>query len=98
MYKRQEISGVIADIRSAVVDGNTLYYLRLSGGSAYYVISAAAAPEAVIFNVGDSVTVRCSEGEGTILTADSITRTAVHDAATIDEQAENSASSGEDAA
>ena len=94
----QEISGVIADIRSAVVDGNTLYYLRLSGGSTYYVISAAAAPEAVIFNVGDSVTVRCAGGEGTILTADSVTRTAVHDSVSIDEQAEDNTSAEEDAA
>ena len=70
-----EITGVIEDIRSAVVDGNTLYYLRLNTGDAYYVISAAAAPETVIYNVGDSVTVRYAEGEGVILTADSVTRT-----------------------
>ena len=69
-----EITGVIEDIRSAVVDGNTLYYLRLNTGDAYYVISAAAAPETVIYNVGDSVTVRYAEGEGVILTADSVTR------------------------
>ena len=81
-----EITGVIEDIRSAVVDGNTLYYLRLNGGGAYYVISAAVQPEAVIFNVGDSVTVRYAEGEGTILTADSVTRTAVHESVTSDEQ------------
>lgn len=70
-----EITGVIEDIRSAVVDGNTLYYLRLNTGDAYYVISAAAAPETVIYNVGDSVTVCYAEGEGVILTADSVTRT-----------------------
>ena len=70
-----EVSGTLADIRSAVVDGNTLYSLRLDGGAVYYVISAAAAPEAVIFNVGDSVIVRFAEGEGSILTADSVTRT-----------------------
>ncbi len=70
-----EITGVIEDIRSAVVDGNTLYYLRLNTGDAYYVISAAAAPETVIYNVGDSVPVRYAEGEGVILTADSVTRT-----------------------
>ena len=68
------------------------------GGSTYYVISAAAAPEAVIFNVGDSVTVRCAGGEGTILTADSVTRTAVHDSVSIDEQAEDNTSAEEDAA
>ena len=61
-----EITGVIEDIRSAVVDGNTLYYLRLNTGDAYYVISAAAAPETVIYNVGDSVTVRYAEGEGAV--------------------------------
>ena len=70
-----EVSGTLADIRSAVVDGNTMYYLRLDGGAVYYVISAAAAPETVIFNVGDSVTVRFAEGEGSLLTADSVTRT-----------------------
>ncbi len=71
-----EVSGVLEDIRSAVVSGNTLYYLRLSGDSHYYVISAAQQPEVVIYNVGDSVTVRFAEGEGTILTADAVTRAA----------------------
>ena len=37
---------------------------------------AAQQPEAVIFNVGDSVAIRYAEGEGTILTADSAERTA----------------------
>lgn len=83
-----EITGVIEDIRSAVVDGNTLYYLRLNSGDTYYVISAAVQPEAVIFNVGDSVAIRYAEGEGTILTADSVTRIAAHDPVTIDERAE----------
>ena len=83
-----EITGVIEDIRSAVVDGNTLYYLRLNSGDTYYVISAAVQPEAVIFNVGDSVAIRYAEGEGTIFTADSVTRIAAHDPVTIDERAE----------
>ena len=83
-----EITGVIEDIRSAVVDGNTLYYLRLNSGDTYYVISAAVQPEAVIFNMGDSVAIRYAEGEGTILTADSVTRIAAHDPVTIDERAE----------
>ena len=72
---QNEVSGVLEDIRSAVVDGNTLYYLRLTGDEHYYVISAAQQPEVVIFNVGDSVAIRYAEGEGTILTADSVTRT-----------------------
>ena len=91
-----EITGVIEDIRSAVVDGNTLYYLRLNGGGAYYVISAAVQPEAVIFNVGDSVSVRYTEGEGTILTADSVTRIAAHDPISSDEQTETDTETSEE--
>ena len=80
-----QVTGTIAEIRSAVVDGNTLYYLRLNSGDTYYVISAAVQPEAVIFNVGDSVTIRFADGEGAILTADSVTRTAAQTAPVVEE-------------
>ena len=73
---QNEASGVLDDIRSAVVDGNTLYYLHLTGDSHYYVISAAVQPEVVIYNTGDYVTIRFADGEDTILTADSAERTA----------------------
>ena len=69
-----ETAGFIREIRSAVIDGNTWYYLRLDG-SAYYVISAASDPAAVILNVGDYVTVKFAQGEGSILTAYSVTKT-----------------------
>ena len=82
---QNEASGVLDDIRSAVVDGNTLYYLHLTGDSHYYVISAAAQPEVVIYNTGDYVTVRFADGEGTILTADSVTRTAAQTAPVVEE-------------
>ena len=71
-----EVSGTIADLRSAVMDGNTVYFIRLDGETRYYTISAADDPAAVILNVGDSVTVRYAEGEGSILTAVSVKRTA----------------------
>ena len=82
---QNEVIGVLEDIRSAVVDGNTLYYLHLTGDEHYYVISAAQQPEVVIFNVGDSVAIRYAEGEGTILTADSVTRTAAQTAPVVEE-------------
>ena len=53
-----EASGVIADIRSAVMDGNSYYFLRLEGEDTYYSLSAAANPVAVILNVGDTVTIQ----------------------------------------
>ena len=77
---QSEVTGVLEDIRSAVVDGNTLYYLHLTGDEHYYVISAAQQPEVVIYNTGDRVTIRFADGEGTILTADSVTRTAAQTA------------------
>ena len=52
-----EASGVIADIRSAVMDGNSYYFIRLEGDETYYSLSAATNPVAVILNVGDTVTI-----------------------------------------
>lgn len=49
-------SGIISEIRSAVISGNTYYYLKLE--DKYYVVSAADYPMAVILNVGDSVLVK----------------------------------------
>ena len=49
------VSGVIADIRSAVINGTTQYFLLLEGGGDYFQLSAGDAPLAVLLNVGDSV-------------------------------------------
>ena len=69
-----ESSGKIAEIRSAVIDGNTWYYLRLNGESVYYAISAAQDRSVVILNVGDAVTVKHASGEDSILQAYSLIR------------------------
>lgn len=61
--------GVVSEIRTAVLDGNSVYYIRLEGGNVYY---AAAARDAVILNVGDSVRISFIAGEGRILTADGL--------------------------
>ena len=53
----QEATGVLTDIRTAVIDGNSRYYLRLQGESVYYVLSAADAPQVVTLNTGDRVTI-----------------------------------------
>ena len=50
-------SGVIAELRSAVLEGNTYYFLRLEGEEVFYSLSAADNNVAVILNVGDTVTV-----------------------------------------
>lgn len=66
--------GIIGDLRSAVVEGNTVYYIRLTGSETYYLISAADAPEAVILNTGDSVTIRFTPTDGILVPADSLER------------------------
>ena len=69
-------SGVIAEIRSAVMDGNTHYFIRLEGETVYYELSAADSPLAVILNPGDRVTLDHAPQEGeeaAILTAYGVT-------------------------
>ena len=64
---QQEITGVIAEIRSAVIEGNTWYYLRLEQGDVYYAVSSADQRSAALLSVGDTVKVQYMAGEETIL-------------------------------
>ena len=56
----------IVDIRSAVVDGTTVFYFDLGTG-VYYAISADECEQAVMFDVGDSVWITFIEGGGPII-------------------------------
>lgn len=64
--------GVITDIRSAVLDGNTYYYIKLDKYDAYFSISAKKSNLAVILNKGDAVKLTVTTTEGTIVEASSI--------------------------
>jgi len=68
----ESVDGTIAEIRSAVMDGNSVYFIRLIGGNCYYSISATDQPLAVILNAGDQVTISYHAGEGSILSGVSI--------------------------
>lgn len=61
---QEEISGAIAEIRTAVLDGNSYYFLRLEGQDTFYAVNAAENPLAVILNAGDQVTIAYTAGEG----------------------------------
>ena len=69
-----EVSGTIAEIRSAVIEGNTVFYIRLENSRSYYAVSASVSETAVILNVGDRVTIGFTPDEDEILTAVSIQR------------------------
>ena len=51
-----QTSGTVAEIRTAVLEGNTYYFLRLEGEEVFYSVSAAQNREVVTLNVGDQVT------------------------------------------
>ena len=69
LYGTEVVEGTIADIRTAVQEGNSIYYFKLIGEEPYYVIAAADQPLAVILSKGDQVSVTYRPGEGKLLSA-----------------------------
>ena len=63
----QTVEGAIAEIRSAVLDGNSVYFIRLIGSDVYYSVSAVDQPLVVILNQGDQVAITYRAGEDSIL-------------------------------
>ena len=60
---RDAMEGVIAEIRTAVMDGDSYYFLRLEGESVFVSVNAADNPLAVILNVGDTVRLTYDAGD-----------------------------------
>lgn len=65
----ETVEGTIAEIRSAVLDGNSFYFIRLNGSELFYSISAIEEPLAVILNAGDRVAITFQPGGESILTS-----------------------------
>ena len=61
--------GVVTDIRTAVMGGDSVYFIELDDSGVYYSIKASDAENVVIMNVGDSVTVVYEKAEGKIIKA-----------------------------
>ena len=68
------LTGTVAEIRSAVIDGNTYYYIRLEDSMAYYRIAAADSPDSILLNPGDRVIVTFTPSDEAIVNADRIVR------------------------
>ncbi len=67
------LSGKIAEIRTAVLNGDSWYYIRLDGSSTFYAISATADRNVVVLNVGDQVSIQAdSASDAAIVDASSI--------------------------
>ena len=66
------ISGKLTDIRTAVIGGDSVYFLQVEGSKKYFRVAASDNEDVVIFNVGDTVTVTYEKASGTILDAISV--------------------------
>lgn len=51
------VTGTVTALRSAVIDGTTMYYVTLDAGNTVYCISAGEVEKVVLLNVGDRITI-----------------------------------------
>ncbi|MCI9155916.1 MAG: CvpA family protein [Lawsonibacter sp.] len=61
LLPQTEAKGQVTEIRTAVIEGNSYYFLRLQGEKVFYSISAAQNREVVTLNVGDTVTIEYAQ-------------------------------------
>ncbi len=66
------VKGTVTDIRTAVMNGESVYYIELDGKGVYYTVEASDAPMVVIMNVGDKATVSFEKQDGKLISAESI--------------------------
>ncbi len=68
------VEGIVAEIRTAVLDGNSYYFVRLEGEEVFYSVLAASNQDVIILNVGDKVTIQSFDtSNASILNANSLT-------------------------
>lgn len=53
--ENSSIKGTVTEIRSAVISGESHYYIKLDSHESYFNVTASDAPEIVILNTGDIV-------------------------------------------
>ena len=74
---KTEATGTVSEIRTAVLEGTTYYFLRLNNATVFYSISAAENRGVITLNVGDTVTIDHAiptpDSSGSILDAYTLT-------------------------
>lgn len=58
ILEKTNVEGTIAEIRTAVLDGDSWYYVRLDGADTFYAMAASKDRNVVILNVGDAVSIQ----------------------------------------
>ncbi len=66
------ITGVLTDIRTAVLGGESVYFLQVEGSKKYFRVAASQNEAVVILNVGDSVTITYEKSSEAIIDAISV--------------------------
>ncbi len=70
------VAGTIADLRTAVIDGNTSVFIKLAGGDCWYILSVSDNKLAAVLSVGDKVEILPSADVGELRAAYSVKRIA----------------------
>ena len=61
------VTGKVTDIRTAVIGGESVYYIKLDSSESYYSVKAADFENIVLVNSGDTVTLTVTTDKGTII-------------------------------
>ncbi len=70
--KTQTLKGKIDDIRTAVISGDSFYYISLEDSDVYFSVKAGENPDVIILNKGDKITVTYVESDSKIIEAESV--------------------------
>lgn len=72
---QSNISGTVAEIRTAVLDGTSWYYIRLEGAETFYAIAVTADQSVVVLDVGDAVSIQvAADSAGEIQNISTLTK------------------------
>ncbi len=62
--KTVTVKGTVTDIRTAVMNGESVYYIELDESGIYYTVNASDAPSVVIMNKGQNVKITYALSDG----------------------------------
>ncbi|MEG0941381.1 MAG: CvpA family protein [Oscillospiraceae bacterium] len=73
-FEGKTVTGIVSDIRSAVIDGNTSIFIKLDADDFYYVVSVADSKLAVVLSKGDKVVISPTSDKGDLRSAVDVKR------------------------
>ena len=65
----KEVTGVVEDIRTGDINGNTYFYIKLVDNDTYYKVSLRNSENVILLNKGDTVTLAVEDSTSSIVSA-----------------------------